>query len=372
MGTVPLTRWEVDMPLFEFSPDAIRQLAPAEFAELGLFERADLQRLLRDRIDVIAPDTLIISEEFSSWDRSDRRIDLLGVDRHARLVVVELKRTTDDGHVDLQALRYAAMVAKMTFGEAVETFRRYNAQRQIDEEAQSRLLEFLGWEDPADGRFGEDVRIVLAAPGFSPEVTSTVLWLNEHDLDFRCVRLQPYRLGNTTIVDAQQIIPLPEAADYQVQIRQKQRETREAAEHSVDWTRYDVRIDGELHRRLYKREVIFVVCRHLVAKGVAPEEIERSVGRRTFEGIDGEIDGASFRAELAKRRPNDARAVNRFFSADDQLIHFRGKTYAVSNQWSKGSMESAMDALLEKFKSHAFTYGVAATSDASELRAGAA
>lgn len=35
-------------------------------------------------------------------------------------------------------------------------------------------------------------------------------------------------------------------------------------------------------------------------------------------------------------------------------------------------MESAMDALLEKFKSHAFTYGVAAMSDAGELRAGAA
>ena len=37
---------------------------------------------LLDHIEVISRDTLIISEEFSSWDRSDRRIDLLGVDRH--------------------------------------------------------------------------------------------------------------------------------------------------------------------------------------------------------------------------------------------------------------------------------------------------
>src|SRR5262245_18525033 len=105
------------MPLFELSSTAIRGLERVDFSAVGLLERSDLQRLLRDHIDVIAPDTLVISEEFSSWDRSDRRIDLLGVDRQARLVVVELKRTTDDNQADLQALRYASMVSKMTFDE---------------------------------------------------------------------------------------------------------------------------------------------------------------------------------------------------------------------------------------------------------------
>src|SRR5690606_37077178 len=128
------------MPLFEFTSNSIRDLESVDFAELGLSERGDLQRLLRDRIAVIAPDTLVISEEFSHWDRSERRIDLLCIDRQARLVVVELKRTRDDGHVDLQALRYAAMVANMTFGDAVETLRRYHAQRQIEADPQSRLL----------------------------------------------------------------------------------------------------------------------------------------------------------------------------------------------------------------------------------------
>jgi hypothetical protein len=350
----------ISMPLFEISSSAIRELTQVNFAELGLLERADLQRLLRDSIDVIAPGTLVISEEFSSWDRSDRRIDLLGVDQYARLVVIELKRTADDGHADLQALRYAAMVAKMTFGEAVEAMRRYYAQRQINDDAQSRLLEFLGWTDPTDGRFGEDVRIILAAPGFSPEVTSTVLWLNEHDLDFSCVRLQPYRLGESVVVDVQQIIPLPEAADYQVQIRQKQREVRDAVVHSVDSTRYDVQTNGQRHRRLYKRDVIYVVCQHLIAQGIAPEDIEECIGRKTFEVIEGEVDGTFFRAELVRRRPNDSRAVNRSFNTDTQLIRFDKRTYAVSNQWSKGSMESAMTALLAKYNAYGFSYGVAA------------
>ena len=117
------------MPLFEFTSTAINGLERMDFATLALRERSDLQRLLRDHVDVISPDTLIISEEFSSWDRSDRRVDLLGVDRQGHLVVIELKRTTDDTQADLQALRYASMLSRMTFEEAVSIYGNYLAGR---------------------------------------------------------------------------------------------------------------------------------------------------------------------------------------------------------------------------------------------------
>src|SRR3546814_14859597 len=80
---------------------------------MQLQERRDLQRLLRENVAVIAPDTLVIAEEYGEWDDSRRRIDLLGIDRDANLVVIELKRTEDGGHMDLQAIRYAAMVSTM-------------------------------------------------------------------------------------------------------------------------------------------------------------------------------------------------------------------------------------------------------------------
>jgi hypothetical protein len=156
-----------------------------DFASEGTRERSDLQRLLRDNINIIAPDTLVISEEFSSWEKSDRRIDLLAVDRQARPVVVELKRPTDDSLADLQALRYAATVSQMTFEEAVDIYRAYLSKRNRAEEAQASLLNFFGWPEPAAARFGEDVRIVLAAGDFSPEVRTTALWLNERDVDIR-------------------------------------------------------------------------------------------------------------------------------------------------------------------------------------------
>src|SRR6185436_2823435 len=113
------------MPLYEFTSTAINGLERVDFAALGLKERSDLQRVLRDHAAVISPGTLIISEEFSSWDRSDRRVDLLGVDSQGQLVIIELKRTTDDSHADLQALRYASMVSRMTFEEAVSIYGNY-------------------------------------------------------------------------------------------------------------------------------------------------------------------------------------------------------------------------------------------------------
>lgn len=100
------------MPLYEISSDHILPLKRTTFAEASIKERDDLQRLLREQIDIIADDTMIVSEEFGDWEGSQRRIDLLGIDRKANLVVIELKRTEDGGHMELQAVRYAAMVSR--------------------------------------------------------------------------------------------------------------------------------------------------------------------------------------------------------------------------------------------------------------------
>jgi hypothetical protein len=350
------------MPLFRLSSDTITSLERGTFAALGIQERGDLQRLLRDNVSVIAPNTLVISEEFSNWDRSDRRIDLLGVDKQARLVVIELKRTTDDSFADLQALRYAAMVSQMTFDEAVDTYQHYLSARSIERNARSHLLDFLEWTEPGEGRFNEYVRIVLAAGDFSPEVTSTVLWLNQRDLDVVCVRLHPYRLGTEILLDVQQIIPLPEAADYQVQIRQKQRENRQVAEQTSDWTRYDVWTKDELHPSLYKREAIYTAVRFLIENGVKPTELEALAGRHLFESLDGEVSGEAFRSELVRRRSNNPTVVKRYYAGDDELLTADGRTYAVHNQWTKATMEAVMNAFVNRYGSLGLRYSVASSN----------
>ena len=75
---------------------------------------------------------MVVAEEFGAFQDAHRRIDLLCVDREAQLVVVELKRTNDGGHMELQALRYAAMVSALTFEDLVEAFEAYLSREGKD------------------------------------------------------------------------------------------------------------------------------------------------------------------------------------------------------------------------------------------------
>ena len=217
------------MALHVIEDNDIRSLKPVSFEKVNLKERGDLQRLLRDRIDIIMEDGKVIAEEFGKWDDSARRIDLLVLDKDANLVVVELKRTDDGGHMELQAIRYAAMVSTMTFSQAVEAHAEYLRQRGSSQNAKDTILQFLGWEEETANRFAETVRIVLVSADFSKEITTTALWLNEQGLDIRCVRLKPYEMNSRVVLDVQQLIPLPEAQDYIIQVGIKQREGQAAS-----------------------------------------------------------------------------------------------------------------------------------------------
>ncbi len=332
------------MPIFQMTDDAILDVSETKFAAEGVLERSKLQRLLRARIDVISEDTLVIAEEFGDWEDSKRRIDLLGVDRDANLVVIELKRTESGGHMELQALRYAAMVSTMTFDKALEVYADYLKVRKSGLDARASLLEFLDWEEPNDEAFNTDVRIVLASAEFSKELTTAVLWLNERELDVRCVRVKPYTHNGSLLLDVQRIIPLPEAAAYITGVREKSRKERVARESSKDFTKFDVSINGTTTEQLAKRHAILRVVKHLCASGVTPEEVAdalpwRSI-KRLFLSAEGEVDIASVLRESFD--------VDRYFCKPDDLIHTSGKTYAFTKQWGTRT-EEAIATLLKAF-----------------------
>lgn len=336
------------MPIYEFASEEIRPLHKTSFDQVQLKERHDLQRLLRANISVISPDTLVIAEEFGDWDDSRRRIDLLGIDRDANLIVIELKRTENGGHMELQSIRYAAMVSTMTFDQAVNVFKRYLVQLgEGEREARAELLDFLGWDEPDEDAFAQDVRIVLASAEFSRELTTSVLWLIERSIDIRCVRLQPYDHSGRLFVDVQQIIPLPEMTEYQVKVIEKKRKERAARTDTRDWTSYDITLGERKLTGLRKRHAIYQTFRHLVANGIAPEEIAQHCGSRANRAIisvDGEVAGGDF-YQLAKEiRAKEGRSFDpkRFFSDEDELVYFNGRTYAFSTQWGGANWMEAM------------------------------
>lgn len=347
------------MAIFQAVKGKLVPIKTTTFSEVGFRERADLQQLLKQQIEVIVPDILIISEEFGDWADSKRRIDLLAIDKEANLVVIELKRTEDGGHMELQALRYAAMVSALTFDDAVHALEQYLAGTGQDVDARASMLEFLDWDDPDAEEFPKDVRLILAAAEFSKEITTTVLWLNDHGLDVRCIRLRPYNDAGRLLIDVQQLIPLPEAEDYQIKIRDKKIVERAARTQNRDLTRYDVTIGEKVFTNLPKRRAIYQVIRKLCDDGINPEDIRSVISwrRNSLYPVDGELDSKVYEEALASllTEQGNKPETNRFFIANEDLIRANGKTYAVTKMWGQRTT-SAIDELLKHFPGHQISY----------------
>ena len=204
----------------------LTQVPVTSFGQTGVLERQDLQRILRDKPEILEDGLFILAEEFSNWQGSGRSIDLLGLDATGRLVVVELKRGDTGEHMDLQSIRYAAMVSNITLQQAIDAHQAYLNKRGLTADAEERVNGHL--ENPeALGFSTAQPRIVLVSEGFSQELTTCVLWLNDnYGLAIKCIRMQPYRNGAELLVETSQVIPLPETADYFVRIRERENEVQ--------------------------------------------------------------------------------------------------------------------------------------------------
>jgi hypothetical protein len=217
------------MPIFEVTPKELKILSETTFGAEHMMERKDIQRLLRDQITILDERLMVIAEEFGGWLDSSRRIDLLCIDTDANLVVVELKRSDDGGHMELQALRYAAMVSAMTFEQLIETFAKFKSPATPDvDAARKTIMEFLGWTEIDEEQFAQETHIVLAAADFSKELTTCVMWLIDSGVAIRCIRMKPFRMTDgTVLLEVQQLIPLLEASDFQTQIGAKKNAERQ-------------------------------------------------------------------------------------------------------------------------------------------------
>jgi hypothetical protein len=169
------------------------------------------------------------------------------------------------------------------------------------------------------------------------------MWLNQHDLDIRCVRIKPYTLDGRIIIDVQQTIPLPEAAEYQVQIRKKTQQERVARNTERDYTRYDVTTEGTPYLALPKRHAMFRVVTSLCNQGVSPEKIIEVLPelKRKWRRVEGDVDARTFKALATEQAQAEGKSFEerRWFCREDELIRANGGTYAFSNQWGIGTVE---------------------------------
>lgn len=179
------------------------------------------------------PDLKTISTEFTSWNDSTRRLDILAIDTDRNLWVMEFKRDNDAAHAELQAIRYAAMLSVCDFDNLVDAGFKYRTKlgSNITVEAwEIELLDFLGAGDSSEVVLSQIPRMVLISSQFNKEITTTVLWLNEMfgstqegvpGMYIMCVEVGLYEMAGQRAVHFDQIIPIPQAEEYQVQARAK-------------------------------------------------------------------------------------------------------------------------------------------------------
>jgi hypothetical protein len=325
------------MPLFEMTAEDLVDVPSSTFAVERVLERADLQRLLRARIDAIVDDVLIVSEEFGAFADARRRVDLLGIDREGHLVVFELKRTSGGGHLELQALRYAAMVSTMTFDDLVGHYEQYLARVEPDavDEAHARLAE---WLDDGDATaLSRLVRIVLISGGFDREITTTVLWLTEmYGLDIRCVRLTPYKVGERLLLDVQQVIPLPEASELTIQLQRKATQERAAGSaDGRDWTQYVITGAEGGGEPLRKRHAVLAMVSALRAAGVPAQALAGVIPPARFLPVEGTLTGEDLKEAFVGAYPKASGRLGRWFL--DSPIHDAGRTWVLTKMWGRST-----------------------------------
>ena len=329
------------MAIYQIDEEKLTSLKKTTFSDLQFTER-EVQRLLRDQIEIISEDTMVISEEFSGWEESKRRIDLLCIDKEANLVVVELKRTEDGGHMELQAIRYSAMVSTMTFDQVVEAHQSFLESLNSSDDPEQKMLEFLGWSEPNEESFAQDVRIVLASLEFSKELTSAVLWLNDKGLDIRCVKMEPYSDGSKRLLDVQQVIPLLDTADYQIEVRRKKQSERQSKK---DFSKFSLSVDGNEINGLNKRNLMFMMVRAIIQDGVKPEQIQDDlidIKKNLFVSFEGSLSKSEFKREVMKSDKRGAvPKFKRYFCDKEQLFYCDNRTFALTNQWGNDTVNAA-------------------------------
>jgi hypothetical protein len=210
------------------SKNNITKLQKCRFSDLGFKERENLQEWIAKNPDVLGEDLLIIQKEFAGFNDTKERLDLLALDSDGGLVIIENKLDDTGRDVVWQSLKYTSYCSTLTTNQIINIYQKHLNDTGIKDDAKSLILEFLDRdeEDLLLNTKDQDQRIILVANKYRKEVTSTVLWLLDHQVKIQCFKAEPYSLGEDLFLQIEQIIPLPETKEYMIDAIEKQKEDK--------------------------------------------------------------------------------------------------------------------------------------------------
>ena len=211
----------------------IEEIKEKTLSEMQCKERQDLQEWIANKPEVLGEELLIIQKEFSGWDKTNERLDLLALDNSGRLVVIENKSDDSGRDVTWQATKYASYVSTLKLEDTVKIYSDYlkkvnpnkNA-KELNEEAKKNIAEFLGKEYDEIGKFNQQntQRIILVSRLFRNEVLSAVKWLSEFKININCVEIKTYGHNGEYFLNAEKVFPLKTVDQYMMKIIEKNKD----------------------------------------------------------------------------------------------------------------------------------------------------
>lgn len=208
------------MFIFDKEKNDFFGLKETSFKDNKIRERQDLEKWIIDNPDILLEDLYIVHNEYSRFDKTTERPDIIALDREGKVVVVELKLDDSGKSVEFQALKYASYYSNATFDDLV-SLKVESTPDVSKDQIQKDMESFI--TQPDFEQIDDKPRIIIVAKEFRPEVTSTILWLRRFDVDISCIKLTPYLIDESRIgITSQKIIPLPEAAEYLINVQKKE------------------------------------------------------------------------------------------------------------------------------------------------------
>ncbi len=218
----------------------IEEVKKITFKTAGFKERQHLQEWIAKNPSCLGEELLIIQKEFSGFDDTKERLDLLALDKKGNLVIIENKLDDSGRDVVWQALKYVSYCSSLSANDIEQIYSDYLSSNNEIKNAKESLIDFFGDEDYGEVlNIGYSQRTILVSGEYRKEVTSTALWLLNNGIDVTCFKATPYSFKEDVLIDFKQIIPLEDAEEYIIKIASKQKE--EVLNKRVRGSRFEVR-----------------------------------------------------------------------------------------------------------------------------------
>jgi len=212
------------------------KIAARTFSELGITERYDLQEWIENNPTILGEELLIIQKEFSGFSDTQERLDLLAIDKSGNLVIIENKLDDSGREVIWQAMKYAAYCSTLTNKDIRRIYSEYGKGGDFEAD----ICDFLSKEDFDEIILNSELsqRIIMVAREFRKEVLSTVLWARKFGIEIQCVKVVPYMLGDSMLLDTDQSIPVKDVEEFTIRLDEKAKgdvtaERRNARRHLI-------------------------------------------------------------------------------------------------------------------------------------------